>query len=99
MSSHSYTPTALAQPCRMRARRAAQATVRALGRTRLGPPRFPTDSVGQRSKRSVPVPDIVLSAFAEDTTKIQGVRSEARAEQRLAAGGCKLPPPRTRHWK
>src|SRR5258708_6615032 len=49
----------------------------------------------------------VLSAFAEDTTKIQGVRStpkrgsprgvgsEARAEQRLAAGGA-APPNRSR---
>src|SRR5260221_387974 len=87
MSSHSYTPTPLAQHCRIRARPAAPATVRALGRTRLGRPRFPTDSVGQRSKRPVPVPDIVLSAFAEDTTKIQGARSEARAQQRLAPGG------------
>src|SRR5882762_3847632 len=50
LSRHSFLRTrelpAFAQPCEIRARTAAQATVRALGRTRLGRPSFPTDSVG-----------------------------------------------------
>src|ERR1700730_3982088 len=83
---------ALAQPCRMRTRRAAQATVRALGRTRLGRPSFPTDSVDQRSKRPVPVSDLVLSACADDTTKIQGARSEPASAAATGGGGPQAPP-------
>src|SRR5712691_10349179 len=85
---------ALTQPCGMRARSAAQATVRALGRTRLGRPSFPTVSSGPKEQRPVPVlllrPQLILGT----SPKIQGVRSEARAEQRLAAGGA-APPTRT----
>src|SRR6266581_4047118 len=75
----------------MRARSAAQATVRALGRTRLGRPSFPTVSSGPKEQRPVPVlllrPQLILGT----SPKIQGVRSEARAEQRLAAGGAAPP--------
>src|ERR1700694_2015585 len=65
---------ALAQPCRMRTRCAAQATVRALGRTRLGRPRFPTDS-WTKGANGLSQSLTSSSARAEDTSKIQGAHA------------------------
>ena len=58
---------------------------------RLGRPSFPAVSSGPKERRSVPVLSVTSSAHPGDVTKIQGVRSEARAQQRLAAGGAAPP--------
>src|ERR1700730_5113232 len=77
---------ALAQPCGIRARHAAQATVRAFGRTRLGRPSFPTDSKHQRSN-GLSQSLTLSSAHAEDTLKIQGARSGLASGAATGGGG------------
>src|SRR5579859_5831101 len=77
----------------MRARSAAQATVRALGRTRLGRPSFPTVSCDQRSKRPVPVLSRRPQLTPGTSLRYKERVARLRAEQRLAPGGRRPPDP------
>src|ERR1700680_3216705 len=73
----------------MRARSAAQATVRALGRTGLGRPSFPTVSSGPKEQRPVPVlsprPQLILGTSPR--YKERAARHERSSDGRRGAAG------------